>query len=127
VIPISEHVDELRYILQNLMAESDEIQGLSVVSVQGLPIVSLMDSSVNDGIVSAMAAAIQSVGERAAEELARGKLRRIMLDGETGQMIMNQAGEHAILVTLVKQDSSLGVIFMLIESFSKKIAKILDV
>lgn len=108
------------------MAESDEIQGLSIVSVQGLPIVSLMDSSVNDGIVSAMAAAIQSVGERAAEELSRGKLRRIMLDGETGQMIMNQAGEHAILVTLVKQDSSLGVIFMLIESFSRKIAKILD-
>jgi predicted regulator of Ras-like GTPase activity (Roadblock/LC7/MglB family) len=108
------------------MAETDEIQGTSIVSVQGLPIVSLMDESINEGIVSAMAAAIQSVGERSADELKRGRLRRIMLDGEEGQMIMNQAGEHAILVTLVRKDASLGVIFMLIDSFSRKIAKVLD-
>jgi len=123
---ISEHNEELKYLLQNLSAESDEIQGLSLVSVQGLPIVSLLDTSINDSLVSAMAAAIESVGERAAEELKRGKLRRIMMDGEAGQMILNQAGEHAILVALVKKDASLGVIFMLVDSCVKKISKILD-
>jgi uncharacterized protein len=115
-------------LLQNLTAESDEIQGLTLVSVQGLPIVSLMDEALTaaESLTSAMAAAIQSVGERAAEELKRGKLRRIMLDGDNGEMIMTAAGEHAILVALVKKDASLGVIFMLIDSYVKKISKILD-
>jgi predicted regulator of Ras-like GTPase activity (Roadblock/LC7/MglB family) len=85
-----------------------------------------MDNEINDGIVSAMSAAIQSVGERAAEELKRGKLNRILLDGDEGHMIMNQAGEHAILVTLVKKSASLGVIFMFIDSYSRKISKMLD-
>jgi uncharacterized protein len=126
LMDISEHNEELKYLLQNLSAESDEIQGLSLVSVQGLPIVSLLDTAINDSLVSAMAAAIESVGERAAEELKRGKLRRIMMDGDAGQMILTQAGEHAILVALVRKDASLGVIFMLIDSCVKKIAKILD-
>ena len=62
---MSEHNDELRFLLQNLQAESDEIQGLSLISVQGLPIVSIMDESISETLTSAMAAAIQSVGERA--------------------------------------------------------------
>jgi predicted regulator of Ras-like GTPase activity (Roadblock/LC7/MglB family) len=85
-----------------------------------------MDESINEGIISAMAAAIQAVADRAADELKRGQLRRILLEGHKGLMIMNQAGEHAILVTLVEKDASLGVIFMLIESCSRKIAKILN-
>jgi hypothetical protein len=123
---MSEHNDELRFLLQNLQAESDEIQGLSLISVQGLPIVSIMDESISETLTSAMAAAIQSVGERAADELKRGKLKRILLDGDQGDLLLTAAGEHAILVSLVIRDASLGVIFMLIDSAIKKISKILD-
>jgi hypothetical protein len=123
---MSEHNDELRFILQNLQAESDEIQGLSIISVQGLPIVSIMDESISETLTSAMAAAIQSVGERAADELKRGKLKRILLDGDQGTLILTAAGEHAILVSLIVKEAAVGVIFMLIDSAVKKIGKVLD-
>jgi predicted regulator of Ras-like GTPase activity (Roadblock/LC7/MglB family) len=112
--------------METINAENFEIQGSTIVSTQGLPIVSLLDKSVNDGIISAMSAAIQSVGMRAAEELKRGKLKRILLEGDEGTMIMTAAGENAILVTLAQKDASLGVIFMLMESLAKKVAAILD-
>ena len=61
-----------------------------------------------------------------ADELKRGKLKRILLDGDQGNLLLTAAGEHAILVSLVIRDASLGVIFMLIDSAIKKISKILD-
>ncbi len=122
----SDHLNKLKYLLETISAENDEIQGSTIVSTQGLPIVSLLEKGANDGIISAMSAAIQSVGARAAEELKRGKLKRILLEGDKGTMIMTAAGPNAILVTLAKADASLGVIFMLMESLANKIEAILE-
>lgn len=124
---MSQHIEELKYIMQSLMAESDDIEGLTIVSVQGLPIVSLFnDPDINESLVSAMAAAILSVGQRASEELKRGTMARTLIQSDKGQLILTQAGKSAILVTLVKKDAGLGIIFMLIDSTIKKIAKLLD-
>jgi hypothetical protein len=123
---MSENISELTEILKNMQAVNNEIQGSSVVSVQGLPICSVLSKDVNDGIVSAMSAAILSVSERAVEELARGELKRILIEGVDGIIILSKAGENAILCTLAKSDASLGMVFLNIQSVSKKIAMLLD-
>lgn len=123
---MSENISELTEILKNMQAVNNEIQGSSVVSVQGLPICSVLSKDVNDGIVSAMSAAILSVSERAVEELARGDLKRILIEGVDGIIILSKAGENAILCTLAKSDASLGMVFLNIQSVSKKIAMLLD-
>ena len=123
----SQHIDELKYVLQNAMAETEDIEGFAIVSVQGLPITSLFnDPEINDSLVSAMAAAILSVGESATTELKRGSMKRALIEGDMGQMILSQAGDHAILVSLLKEGASLGLIFMLIDSTIRKIVKLLD-
>lgn len=47
-----------------------------------------------------MSAAILSVSERAVEELARGDLKRILIEGVEGIIILSKSGENAILYTL---------------------------
>ncbi len=121
-----DHIQQLKYLLEQALAENSEVQGATIVSTQGLPITSLMDREANEGIISAMTAAIQSVSMRASEELHRGTLERILLEGDQGIMIMCAAGENAILVTLVEKNASLGLIFMLMTSLAKKIAKTLE-
>ncbi len=124
---MSEHIEDLRYILQGLMAENDDIEGATIVSVQGLPIVSLFnDTNINESLVSAMAAAILSVGERASNELKRGKMKRTLIESDQGQLILTQAGKNAILVTLVKKGAGLGIIFLLLDSAIKKIIKTME-
>ena len=107
-------------------AVNADIQGSAIVSVQGLPICSVLARDVNDGIVSAMSAAILSVSERAVDELARGELKRILIEGEDGIIILSRAGSNAILATLTKANPSLGMVFLNIESVSRKIAELLD-
>ena len=123
---MSENISELIELLRKMEAVNAEIQGSAIVSVQGLPICSVLARDVNDGIVSAMSAAILSVSERAVEELARGNLKRILIEGDEGTIILSKAGENAILATLTKADAALGMVFLNIESVSKKISTLLD-
>jgi predicted regulator of Ras-like GTPase activity (Roadblock/LC7/MglB family) len=123
---LSENIAELTDLLRQMEAINPDIQGSAIVSVQGLPICSALARDVNDGIVSAMSAAILSVSERAVEELARGDLKRILIEGVEGIIILSKAGENAILCTLAKSDASLGMVFLNIQSVSNKIANLLD-
>ena len=123
---MSENISELIDLLRRMEAVNSDIQGSAIVSVQGLPICSVLARDINDGIVSAMSAAILSVSERAIEELARGDLLRILIEGVDGIIILSKAGVNAILCTLAKSDSSLGMVFLNIQSVSKKISELLD-
>jgi predicted regulator of Ras-like GTPase activity (Roadblock/LC7/MglB family) len=123
---VSENISDLIEILKQMEALNSEIQGSAIVSVQGLPICSVLSRDVNDGIVSAMSAAILSVSERAVEELARGELKRILIEGKDGIIILSRAGSNAILCVLCKASASLGMVFLTIQNVSKKISLMLD-
>lgn len=123
---MSENISELIELLRQMEAINSEIQGSAIVSIQGLPICSVLARDVNDGIVSAMSAAILSVSERAVDELARGELKRILIEGEDGIIILSKAGSNAILATLTKANPSLGMVFLNIDSVSRKISELLD-
>ena len=114
-------------------AMNSEIQGSAIVSIQGLPIASALPrlrteygGETNDGIISAMSAAIISVSERAVSELVRGSFKRIMIEGDQGLIILSKAGKNAILCVLTVPNPSLGMIFLNITATSKKIARFLD-
>jgi len=47
---MSENISELTDLLRQLQAVNSQIQGASIVSVQGLPICSALARDVNDGI-----------------------------------------------------------------------------
>ena len=123
---MSENIDQLTELLRTLESVNSDVQGSSIVSVQGLPICSALARDVNDGIVSAMSAAIQSVSERAVEELARGALKRIHIEGEDGIIILSKAGNNAILCVLAKPNANLGMLFINIQSVAKKVSELLD-
>ena len=123
---MSENIDQLTELLRTLESVNSDVQGSSIVSVQGLPICSALARDVNDGIVSAMSAAIQSVSERAVEELARGALKRIHIEGDDGIIILSKAGNNAILCVLAKPNANLGMLFINIQSVAKKVAELLD-
>lgn len=125
---MTNHLDEILNMLRKFEAENEDIEGSALVSIQGLPICSNLSGNdeSREGIVAAMTAAILSVGERAAQELARGNLKRILLEGAGGLIILQQSGEHTILCVLIRSDRQLGLIFMLMESLARRISNILE-
>jgi predicted regulator of Ras-like GTPase activity (Roadblock/LC7/MglB family) len=105
------------------IGDNPNIQGWILLSKEGLPIYSVLPIDTNDVLVSAISAAILSVSKRAVKELARGDLKRILIEGNEGIIILSEAGPNYILCTLAKSGASLGMVFL---SIQNKIDKILS-
>ena len=98
--------------LRALQASSSDIEASAVVSVDGLTIASALPQDVEEDRVSAMSAAMLSLGERIAAELGRGSLAQVYIKGEKGYVVLMSVGEDAVLTALAREQAKLGLIFL---------------
>jgi len=98
--------------LRDLQASSPDIEASAVVSVDGLSIASALPHDVEEDRVSAMSAAMLSLGERIAGELGRGRLEQVYVKGQAGYVILMAVGQEAVLTVLVGEQAKLGLVFL---------------
>ena len=101
-------VDELR----DLQVNTQDVEASAVVSVDGLIMASALPAGMDEDRVSAMSAAMLSLGERIAGELGRGYLDQVYIKGENGYVILMSVGEEAVLTVLARKEAKLGLIFL---------------
>jgi uncharacterized protein len=98
--------------LRKMKAASPDIEASAVVSVDGLIIASDLPGEVEEDRVSAMSAAMLSLGERISSELGRGTLEQVYIRGNDGFVILASIGEQAVLTALARQNAKLGLVFL---------------
>jgi len=98
--------------LRDLQASTPDIEASAVVSVDGLIMASSMPQGIEEDRVSAMSAAMISLGERIAGELGRGDLEQVYIRGYSGYVILMSVGEEAVLTSLIRENARLGLIFL---------------
>jgi predicted regulator of Ras-like GTPase activity (Roadblock/LC7/MglB family) len=104
--------EQLGERLRDLQASSADVEAAAVVSVDGLSMASSLPANIEEDRVSAMSAAMISLGERIASELGRGVLDQVYVKGENGYVILQSIGEEAVLTVLARQQAKLGLIFL---------------
>lgn len=110
--------------LREMQAASPEIVASAVVSVDGLIMASALPGNVEEDRVSAMSAAMLSLGERIAGELGRGVLDQVYIRGNQGYVILMSIGEEAVLTALAGEDSKLGLIFLEMRRAAEALEKV---
>lgn len=98
--------------LRDLRVIASDIEASAVVSVDGLTIASDLPADVEEDRVSAMSAAMLSLGERIASELGRGTLDQVYIRGGDGYVILMSIGEDAVLTALARKGAKLGLVFL---------------
>jgi len=98
--------------LRDLASGTPDIEASAVVSIDGLIMASNLQAGTEEDRVSAMSAAMLSLGERIATELGRGSLDQVYIRGDNGYVILMSVGEEAVLTTLVRENAKLGLIFL---------------
>ncbi len=111
--------------LRNMQASSPDIEASAVVSVDGLTIASALPQGIEEDRVSAMSAAMLSLGERIASELGRGALEQVYIKGENGYVLLTAVGEEAVLTALARKDAKLGLIFLDMRRATESLNKLL--
>ena len=111
--------------LRELQASSRDVEASAVVSVDGLTIASSLPREVEEDRVSAMSAAMLSLGERIANELGRGALNQVYIKGQNGYVVLMAVGEDAVLTVLAREQAKLGLLFLDMRRATQDLVKLI--
>ena len=110
--------------LRSMQAASPDIEASAIVSVDGLIMASALQADVEEDRVSAMSAAMLSLGERIATELSRGGLDQVCIKGSNGYIILTSVGEEAVLTALTREEAKLGLILLEMRRAAEDLVKL---
>lgn len=99
-------------ILQNFVSATENVQGAALVSPDGLPLASVLPGAMDEERTSAMSAAMLSLGERIGQELARGNVDRIFVEGDNGYGVLVGCGDDAVLLVLASSAAKQGMLML---------------
>ena len=103
---------KLGHILQNFVTSTTDVQGAAVVTPDGLPLASSLPGEMDEERVSAMSAAMLSLGDRIGQELVRGSIDRIYVEGDEGFSILTSCGQDAVFLVLAGKAAKQGVLML---------------
>lgn len=106
------NTEKLSHILQDFVSTTTNVQGAAMVTTDGLPLASSLPSGMDEERVSAMSAAMLSLGERIGRELTRGELDRIYVQGNEGFSILTSCGSDAVFLVLASKEAKQGVLML---------------
>jgi predicted regulator of Ras-like GTPase activity (Roadblock/LC7/MglB family) len=110
--------------LMDLQTSSTDVEASALVSVDGLIMASALPPDVEEDRVSAMSAAMLSLGDRIAAELGRGMLDQVYIRGNNGYVLLLDVGEEAVLTVLARQDAKLGMLFLDMKRAAEDLGKL---
>jgi len=109
------NVQKMQLQLQDLVSSSPDIEGAALVTPDGLPLMTTLPDHIDEERVSAMAAAMLSIGERIGGELNRGGAERIFVEGAQGYCVLTSCGQEAVLLVLAKASAKQGLLQLAIK------------
>ncbi|MBI4757525.1 MAG: roadblock/LC7 domain-containing protein [Chloroflexi bacterium] len=116
--------EEMVNALKALQASTPDIEASAVVSIDGLIMASALPADVEEDRVSAMSAAMLSLGERIASELGRGTLDQVYVRGENGYVFLMSVGAEAVLTAMARKEAKLGLVFLDMKRAASDLAKV---
>jgi uncharacterized protein len=112
--------------LQNFVSGSIDMQGAILASPDGLALASILPVGMDEERTAAMSASMLSLGERIGQELVRGNIDRIVVEGEKGYGVLVSCGADAVLLVLASAGVKQGILFLEIKRAVSKIAPLLN-
>lgn len=116
----------LSEILDSIKIEVPEVHAVLLVSSEGLPIASTrLDMSQDETILSAMTAALISVGEQASLELDKGEPRALIVECPKGLIVLQRINEDVLITVVTREGIRLGLLLLSLRRAKAKLDQVL--
>jgi len=119
---MSEKLDNL---LMELRQSMDGVEGAAIVSTDGLLIAADLSPDMNEDNVTAMAAVMLALCERASKELNRGEFQQLLARTPNGYVAFSYIGKDAVLTLITDQSVKLGLLLIKLRQYSKQLEELL--
>lgn len=118
--------DGLRMTLDEFLKASADVEAAAVISSDGLPMASALPPHIEEDRLGAMAAAMLSLGDRASENLGRGRLQQVFVEGSNGYVFLMAAGP-AVLCAITRHSAKIGLVLYEMHRAASSIERLLEV
>lgn len=115
----------LRPVLRTLNGVSPDIEASAVITSDGLTIAAVMGDGVDRDRFGAMCASLLALADRAAQEISRGQLKQVLVEGELGTMLLVHAGTDTVLAVASRPTQNLGMVFLEARRAAQKVRETL--
>lgn len=115
----------VRSVLRELNASSNDIEASAAITTDGFIIGSVLDPEVDEDRFAAMCASLLALAERAAEEISRGAMKQLLIEGSSGLMLLVRASDNAVLAVAAKPTVNLGMVFIEARKSAAKMQSVL--
>ena len=117
---------QLSKILKDLGTATQGVDGATLVRRDGL-IVSTWSPNLNDdSVAGAMSAALLNIGANVVNQLELGDLRRVVVSGVIGDIVLTKAADEMILSVITRRGASLGMTFLELNRTKERITQALN-
>lgn len=115
-------IDRIRVLQHSL----PEVQAAAVISLDGLIMASALPEGMSEDRISAMSAAMLSLGEQINKETGLGTLEQLYTRGSNGYVVLLAVGKEAVFTTLVQPEAKLGILFLELRKTAEDLARRLN-
>jgi len=113
--------DRLKRMLMDLCTATKGIDGATLVKSDGLIISSWSPRLSDASLAAAMSAALLNIGGNVLRNLDLGDLKRVVVSGGTGDIVLTGSGRDMILSVFIRKEASLGMTFLELNRTNDKI------
>jgi len=114
-----------RGVLRELNASSSDIEASATMTSDGYIIGAVLGENTDQDRFAAMCASLLALAERAADEIARGEMKQLLIEGDQGLMLLVRAGGDKVLAIAAKPSVNLGRIFLEARKSASKIDELI--
>lgn len=100
--------DALWAALQAVHSACPGVEGSAIVTCDGVVLASMLSGSVDPDRFGAMCATLLALASRMTQEVSRGALRQLIVEGERGPVLLTQAGDVGVLALAADPTAPLG-------------------
>ncbi|MEM9087298.1 MAG: roadblock/LC7 domain-containing protein [Cyanobacteria bacterium P01_F01_bin.53] len=113
-------------IVRAFVTETRHVEGAALLTPAGLPMAGTLPNGLETERAAAMAAAVITIGNRVGEELQRGTVQQLFIQGTEGYSMLTLCGKEALFLVLTTLEAQQGILLLEIRRIVNEISQIID-
>jgi predicted regulator of Ras-like GTPase activity (Roadblock/LC7/MglB family) len=105
-------MEAIMQILREAEQSVEGVQGVAVVSTDGLPMASAVETKMGEAELAALASSMLSIGSTAMDNLKKGELDSIYVKCDKGYILLRYSGPLAVVIFITEENARLGPLLL---------------
>ncbi len=118
-------MEAIMQILREAEQSVDGIQGVAIVSTDGLPMAQAIDAKIGEAELAALASSMLSIGSTAMENLKKGGLDSIYVKCDKGYILLRYSGPLAVVLFITEENARIGPLLLELKRTAERLEKML--